>query len=220
MLLDRRSRSLQLRRRTATAAVLLAATVLSATLAIEVARATGAGASCSGPAVMFAPSTVAAGQQLFVTGNGWGDDCLDVNPPPTGQLGNPLDGIEVVLTQGDAEWVLATVDADDEYEFSTEVTVPADATIGTAQLTARQAVHGEVRPTPSAEVTITEPPPGATVPEGTAEDPAGSGDELTTAAAPDEENESSFPTVPVAIAAVVLLALVVVFVLRRSSSTS
>lgn len=221
MHLDRRSRSLQLRRRSATAAVLLAAMVLAATVAIDVARAGDAGAACAGPSVMFAPSTVAPGQKIFVTGSGWGDDCLDVNPPPTGALGNPVDGIEIVLTQGEREWVLTSVDADDEYEFSTEVTVPSDAAVGAAQLAARQAVHGVVQPAPSAEVTITEPPPGATVPDPAVDAGETAGEELTTTAAEpaESEGESSFPTVPVAIAAVALLALVVVFILRRTSST-
>ena len=49
-----------------------------------------------------------------------------------------MDDIEIVAVQGEREWVLATVDADDDYGFMTQVIVPQDATPGDAELIARK----------------------------------------------------------------------------------
>ena len=98
-----------------------------------------ASADCPGPSMSFSPQDVDRGGEVTVTGEAWGDNCYDTGPPPNGEgvLGRPATDIEIVLTQGDTEWVLGTVDADNQYGFEKQMVVPADASPGEAQLNAR-----------------------------------------------------------------------------------
>jgi len=118
---------------------LLALTVVGF-VAIGMISANPAAADCAGPTVTFAPHDVDRGGEVTVTGEYMGDSCYDTGPPPEGQgaLGRPLTGVEIVAVQGDMEWVIATVDADEEYRFTAQVTVPWDASPGEAQLLARK----------------------------------------------------------------------------------
>lgn len=97
-----------------------------------------ASADCGGPQITVSPNSAAAGATVTVHGQAFGDNCYDTGPPPAGQgvLGNPLTGVEIGFVQHDIATVLATVDADDEYQFTVEVTIPADAEPGQAAFTA------------------------------------------------------------------------------------
>ena len=84
-------------------------------------------------------SSADRGQTVTIKGEGWGDECYDTGPPPPGQgaLGTPVTGIEIVLTQGSTETVVARGDADATYRFTVDITVPDSLQPGTATLSAR-----------------------------------------------------------------------------------
>lgn len=108
-------------------------------VALGMISAPAASASCAGASTTFTPQDVDRGGHVTVTGKAWGDDCYDTGPPPDGEgvLGRPLEGIEIVVVQGEREWVLETVDAGGDYGFVTRVTIPHDADPGEARLFAR-----------------------------------------------------------------------------------
>lgn len=110
-----------------------------------------ASANCVGPSMSFSPQAVDRGAEVTATGQGWGDNCYDTGPPPEGEgvLGRPVSDIEIVLTKGEREWVLATVDADAEYGFQERVVIPPAATPGEALLNARK--PGFITDPPNAE---------------------------------------------------------------------
>lgn len=93
-------------------------------------------ASCVAPAVKIKPARVARGGALSVTGQYFGDDCLDTGtvPPGVGPLGDPLTGLVVVIDQGDNEFVVATGSAGSDYAFKVDVVVPASLEPGDATL--------------------------------------------------------------------------------------
>lgn len=93
-----------------------------------------ASADCSGPSLSVIPTSAGAGQAVTIHGQYFGTNCYDTGPPPPGQgfLGEPATGVGVYFGQGESTTPLTTVDADADYEFSVEVTVPADAVPGTA----------------------------------------------------------------------------------------
>jgi hypothetical protein len=111
-------------------------------LAVGLAAAGPASADCPSPSMTFFPRDVDRGGEVIATGKYWGDNCYDTGPPPDGQgdLGEPLDGIQIVLVQGEREWVVGTVDAGagDDYGFVTRIVVPRDAAPGDAQLLVRR----------------------------------------------------------------------------------
>ncbi|HMR93918.1 MAG TPA: hypothetical protein PKE05_00145 [Microthrixaceae bacterium] len=125
-----------------------------------------AGASCEAPSMTFDPHDVARGQTIAVVGTGWGDDCHDVGDPPAGEgpLGIPLEGIHVVLVQGNREWDLWSGAAGEDYGFTASVVVPVDAAPGAAQLLARRpdtavsTFDQTLRISDAAPVTTTSPP--------------------------------------------------------------
>ena len=91
-------------------------------------------ASCVAPAFKFKPARVARGGVLTITGQHFGDDCLDTGtlPPGVGPLGQPLTGIVIVIDQADLEFVVATGSADSDYAFKVEVIVPLGLAPGDA----------------------------------------------------------------------------------------
>lgn len=91
-------------------------------------------ASCVGPTFKFKPARVARGGVLTITGQNFGDDCLDTGtlPPGVGRLGHPLTGLVIVIDQADLEFVVATGSADDDYAFRVEVVVPSGLAPGDA----------------------------------------------------------------------------------------
>jgi hypothetical protein len=91
-------------------------------------------ASCVAPAFKFTPARVARGGVLTITGQHFGDDCLDTGtlPPGVGRLGRPLTGIVIVIDQADLEYVVATGSADSDYSFRVEVVVPSGLAPGDA----------------------------------------------------------------------------------------
>lgn len=97
-----------------------------------------ASADCSGPHITVSPSRALPGATVNIQGQAFGDSCYDTGPPPAGQgaLGTPLTDVEIGFVQDGVTTVVATVDADNEYQFSVDVTVPADAEPGQAAFTA------------------------------------------------------------------------------------
>jgi hypothetical protein len=93
-------------------------------------------ADCAAPTVKFKPARVARGSVLTITGQYFGDDCLDTGtlPPGLGPLGTPLAGLVIVIDQGSNEFVVATGSADSDYEFSVDIVVPVELEPGEAVL--------------------------------------------------------------------------------------
>jgi hypothetical protein len=123
---------------------------------------------------------------LTVTGQYFGDDCLDTGTVPAGvgPLGEPLAGLVIVIDQGGNEFVVATGSAGDDYAFKVDVVVPAglepgDATLailgaGDARLTTDVALSiASASPVGEAEATVATfgPPPPDTEPDGTVPPP-------------------------------------------------
>lgn len=83
-------------------------------------------ADCGGPDITVSARRLSPGDDLTITGRGWGDACNDTpgpgcDPPP---LGEPIEDIRLRLTSADASVGLATVDADDEYSIDVTLEVP------------------------------------------------------------------------------------------------
>ena len=167
--------------------MIAAAAVLAAPLVSD----PSATASCVAPAVKIKPARVARGGTLTVTGQHFGDDCLDTGtlPPGIGPLGNPLTGLVIVIDQGDNEFVVATGSAGSDYAFKVDVVVPAslqpgDATLailgaGDARLsTDLPLVISSAGPISTEETTVATfgPPTPDTVPEATVPPPVLPGD--------------------------------------------
>ncbi len=73
---------------------------------------------------------------LTITGQYFGDDCLDTGtlPQGVGQLGNPLTGLVVVIDQGTREFVVANGSAGSDYAFKVDVVVPSGLEPGDASI--------------------------------------------------------------------------------------
>jgi hypothetical protein len=86
--------------------------------------------------VKFKPTRVARGGVLTITGQYFGDDCLDTGtlPPGVGPLGNPLTGLVVVIDQGTREFVVANGSAGSDYAFKVDVVVPSGLEPGDASI--------------------------------------------------------------------------------------
>jgi hypothetical protein len=186
---------------------------------VGVVSAPPASADCAGPSMTFSPHDVVRGGEVTATGERWGDNCYDTGPPPDGEgvLGRAVTDIEIVVVQGEKEWVVATVDAEDDYRFTTQVNVPQDATPGDAQMIARKAgtLPYVSNPDPALRISsapaVTSPPTTDTPSSSTAQEP-----DAATA-----ENESVSPVLWLTIAAAVVVALaagtLVVAARRRST---
>jgi hypothetical protein len=86
--------------------------------------------------VKFKPAKIARGGVLAITGQYFGDDCLDTGtlPQGVGPLGNPLSGLVIVIDQGEHEFVVAAGSAGSDYSFRVDVVVPAGLEPGAASL--------------------------------------------------------------------------------------
>ena len=179
-----------------------------------------ASADCPGPSMSFSPQDVDRGGEVTVTGEAWGDNCYDTGPPPNGEgvLGRPATDIEIVLTQGDTEWVLGTVDADNQYGFEKQMVVPADASPGEAQLNARHT--GAAPYMPYREATLRSSDAPAITPPSTAEPKPASPPPGSTTAVQDQPNAEESRTVAPWLGAVAAALVVAawVAVLRRKSA--
>jgi hypothetical protein len=94
-----------------------------------------------------------------VTGQYFGDDCLDTGtlPAGVGALGTPLSGLSLAINQGDQEFIVATGSADSDYEFQVDVVVPAGLEPGDAILNVLGA--GDARLTVSPPIVISNAAP-------------------------------------------------------------
>jgi hypothetical protein len=133
-----------------TAAALCAVPLLSDQLAT---------ASCAAPTVKFKPARIARGGVLTITGQYFGDDCLDTGTVPqgVGPLGSPLTGLAIVIDQGEREFLLATGSADSDYAFEVDVVVPSELEPGEASLSIIGA--GDARLTITPTLVISNAPP-------------------------------------------------------------
>ena len=114
-------------------ATAITVTALFAALSVSPSPAT---ASCVAPVVKFKPTRVARGGVLTITGQYFGDDCLDTGTLPAGigPLGNPLTGLVVVIDQGTREFVVASGSAGSDYTFKVDVVVPSGLEPGDASI--------------------------------------------------------------------------------------
>ncbi len=167
-------------------------------------------ASCAAPTVQVKPARVARGGVLTVTGQHFGDDCLDTGtlPPGVGPLGNPLTGLVIVIDQGTDEYVVARGSAESDYTFTVDVVVPAALEPGDATLALLGA--GDARLNTDLALVITNatagdgvaavatfgPPTPDTQPTGTVPDPVLPGDipDLPTATTPAPPVSTAAPT--------------------------
>lgn len=128
--------------------LLVAAVLFSA--GIGTLAATPAGAACAGPQLTVDPLSGPAGATVTLHGEFFGTDCIDTGPNPG--LGAPAQDIALYFVQDDVPVEVATVDADTNYEFTVEVTVPSEATEGPAVF----ATDSSQGPPSGAEFTVTE----------------------------------------------------------------
>ncbi len=98
-----------------------------------------AGAACIGPYIAYAPSEVAPGSDIDVVGLAWGDNCYDTGPPPAGEgpLGRPAD-VDLLVAQGEMEWLVGSATANSDYRFDAVARVPLEVKPGAASLVARR----------------------------------------------------------------------------------
>jgi len=110
--------------------------VVTATFASLLWTHSTATAACPVPTVKFRPTRVARGATVTITGQHFGDGCPDTGtlPEGAGELGEPLTGLVIVIDQGDREYVVANGSADDAYEFSVDIVVPAGLEPGQATI--------------------------------------------------------------------------------------
>ncbi len=118
----------------------LLAAVLAALVAVVVAPAAPAAANCVGPEISVSPSTVAPGGLVTVKGQHFGTDCNDTGRPGP-VLGDPQNGIQVSVRVGDAEKLVAVVEAASDYSFELEVSVPPSLGEGSGEVIVQQATE-------------------------------------------------------------------------------
>jgi hypothetical protein len=108
----------------------------SLALAAVVTGAEAAIADCLGPTVSHDGGDLSHGDQLTVSGIGFGDSCFDTGPPPPGQgsLGMPLHGIEVYLAQEDQLHLVATGNADQDYGWEVPISIPPVLDVGEVEV--------------------------------------------------------------------------------------
>ena len=94
-------------------------------------------AACEGPTITVDPATARPGDQVTVTGTGWGR-CADGTIPGQDLLGTAVQQIEITLTQGTERWRLDTVDANSLLRFQTVVTIPDDVAARTSTIEAQE----------------------------------------------------------------------------------
>ena len=92
-----------------------------------------AAAVCLGPTIKLDREVVAPKAEVAVVGEGFGTDCNDTGRPGP-SLGEPARDITLRFRQGERTVVLATVDADDDYNFRKTVKIPRTAMPGPAAI--------------------------------------------------------------------------------------
>lgn len=83
---------------------------------------------------------------ITVTGAGFGAECGDA----------PIEGVRLLLVQGDQEISLAQVDADEELAFAVVVGLPESVTFGPAEIVAQPSLDEDAEVLASAELVIVE----------------------------------------------------------------
>jgi hypothetical protein len=118
-------------RRTLVAAVL--SLVSAGTIAVG---SSPVSADCSGPTIRYTPGTVSRGDIVTVQGFGWGDNCYDTGPPPSGQgvFGVPVKDIAISFVQGNKLVRVARGAAEGDYRFEVDVRVPRQLKPGSATI--------------------------------------------------------------------------------------
>lgn len=138
------------------------AVAVAALCAVPVTSDQAAGASCVEPTVTFRPVRIARGSVLTITGQYFGDDCLDTGtiPQGVGPLGEPITGLAIVINQGDREFLVATGSADSDYAFTVDIVIPSALQPGEASLSIIGA--GDARLPIAPPLVITNAPPADT----------------------------------------------------------
>jgi hypothetical protein len=99
------------------------------------ALATAVAGQCSNPVLLVEPQEPGVGDDITVSGTGFGDGCEGDGVPDAGggEQGNPLKDIEIVVRQGEEEHLVAAGRADADYEF--EVVFPLPPSFGPGVVT-------------------------------------------------------------------------------------
>src|SRR3954463_7559170 len=94
--------------------------VVTATFASLLWTHSTATAACPAPTVKFRPTRVARGATVTITGQHFGDGCVDTGtlPAGVGELGDPLTGLVIVIDQGDREYIVANGSAGGGHQVS------------------------------------------------------------------------------------------------------
>jgi hypothetical protein len=124
-------------------------------------------ASCVGAQISYDVTPVSPGQVVRVTGEHWGTECYDTGNQPrgVGSLGEPQANIEILVLQNGAGPVVARGDADHDYRFVVDVSIPGPLQTGTIAISARV---GGAQPQVAAGGTIPVTNTSAAVPTETA----------------------------------------------------
>jgi hypothetical protein len=102
-----------------------------------------ADAACVAPSVTVDHGSVSGGDVLEIRGSYFGTECNDDGESGRA-LGKPQAGILVRIVQGNVAFLLALVDANDDYRFVVQVTVPVGLAVGSALVTASSVRFREV----------------------------------------------------------------------------
>jgi hypothetical protein len=172
-----------------------------------------ASADCFGPRIEHDAGSIDRDGTVQVTGSGWGDNCYDTGPPPEGEgvLGTPVTGIKIFLVQDGVEHLVATGNADKEYEFEVDVPVPDDLEPGPIELVARSDLDiNTFDQTPEQMVVSERPPTGASddapVRFGPTEPEPAPTDAESSEGSPADDNATGVPAVMFVGGALVLVA--------------
>lgn len=120
-------------------ALLVAAVAAVGGCAVGEETSTGSAAACAAREVFVDPASVSPGETVTVEGVGFIDGCED-NPEEVDGVESshtstsPDADIPVMWMQGDSEVELARIDADSDGQWTAEVSVPFDATSGSAEI--------------------------------------------------------------------------------------
>lgn len=100
-----------------------------------------AGADCGTPSVSVSKAVVTAGERVMVTGRAFGTECNDTRTVGDTRplLGPPARDLQVAFIQGGTRVPIGRVSANESYEVSASVSIPASARVGAAQIDVGQA---------------------------------------------------------------------------------
>lgn len=181
-----------------------------------------ASAGCSGPTIEYEGGSIERDRTVQMIGAAWGDNCYDTGPPPEGEgvLGEPATDIEIFFVQQGVEHLVATGNADKDYEFKVDVPVPDELEPGPVELVVRSSLDVRTDVATPEQLAVSERPAtgvsdDAPVRFGAAEpEPAPTEAEYSEGSSDDGDGKRPL-LVAVAVGAVLLVAGVVTAAARR-----